>query len=339
MKKLRILVLMHEDLVPPDDLKGYSDKEIVAWKTEYDVVSTLREIGHEVMPLGVHDDLGVIREAIESFKPRIAFNLLEEFHGISLYDQHVISYLELLRLPYTGCNPRGLMLAHDKALSKKILTYHRIRTPRFTVFPMGRVIKPPKNLRYPLFVKSLVEHGSYGIAEASIVANEEKLKERVEYNHEQLQTHAMAEEYIEGRELYLSVLGNRRLQTMPILELVFGDMRDGAPLIATSRVKWDWEYQKKHKIEVKVAKGLPPEVEDRIHKIGKRAFRALNLSGYARLDLRLTEDGRIYVLEANPNGDIGFGEEICLSFEAAGLKYEDLLGRVINLGLNYDGPA
>jgi len=135
---------MHQDLVPPDDLKGYSDKEIVAWKTEYDVVNTLKEMGHEVQPLGVHDDLGVIRETIESFKPHVSFNLLEEFHGVSLYDQHVISYLELLRQHYTGCNPRGLMLAHDKALSKKILTYHRIRTPRFAVFPMGRAIKPPK---------------------------------------------------------------------------------------------------------------------------------------------------------------------------------------------------
>ena len=338
-KKYRVLVLMHQDLVPPDDLKGFSDKEILSWKTEYDVVNTLKEMGHEVRALGVHDDLGIIRETIEDFKPHVAFNLLEEFHGISLYDQHVISYLELLRQPYTGCNPRGLMLAHDKSLSKKILTYHRIRTPRFTVFPRGKAVQIPRGerqLRYPLIVKSLVEHGSYGISEKSIVTNEEKLRERVQYLHDQMETHAMAEEYIEGRELYLAILGNDRLQTLPVLELVFGDMREGAPLIATSKVKWDWEYQKKHKIEVKKAK-LPEDVAQKIHKLGRRIYRALELSGYARLDLRLTEDGRVYVLEANPNGDIGFGEELCMAYEALGAKYkyEDLLQRVITLGMNY----
>ena len=125
MKKLRVLVLVHEDLVPPDSLEGYSDKEIVEWKTEYDVISTLRDMGHEVVPMGVSDDLGKIRRGISDHKPHIAFNLLEEFHGNSLYDYHIASYMELMRLPYTGCNPRGLMLAHDKALSKKLLTYHR----------------------------------------------------------------------------------------------------------------------------------------------------------------------------------------------------------------------
>src|ERR1700754_3278476 len=148
MKKLRILVLLHPDLMPPETLKGFTEDEIDVWKTEYDVVSTLRRAGHEVKPLGVQDELRPIREEIESWKPDVVFNLLEEFHGETTYDQNVVSYLELLRIPYTGCNPRGLMLSRKKDLSKKLVHYHRIPVPIFTVFPMKRKIRRPKRLRF-----------------------------------------------------------------------------------------------------------------------------------------------------------------------------------------------
>ena len=335
MKKLRVLVLMHEDLIPPESLDGYSDKEIIPWKAQYDVISGLKTLGHEVKPLGVSSDLGVIRNAIVEWKPHIAFNLLEEFHGVSVYDQHVISYLELMRQPYTGCNPRGLMLTHDKALSKKILSYHRIHVPGFAVFPPGKKIRKPSRLKFPLLVKSLVEEGSYGISQASIVSSEEKLQERVEFLQGQLSTHAIAEEYIEGREIYVAILGNRRLETLPILELVFGKMPERAPLIATSKVKWDWEYQKKHEIKTAVVKDLSPELQQKIVRLGKRIYRILSLSGYARVDLRLTDNGDVYVLEANPNADLAYGEELSEASEAAGMSYEDLVQLVLNLGLNY----
>lgn len=336
MKKLKVLVLVHEDLVPPDSMKGYTDKEIIEWKTEYDVVSTLKDIGHEVRALGVHDDLGVIRDAIDEWEPDITFNLMEEFHGHSLFDYHVVSYLELKKQHYTGCNPRGLMLAHDKALSKKLLSFHRINVPGFTVIPIGRNPKVPSRLKFPIFVKSLYEDGSYGIAQASVVQNGEKFRERVSYLHEQLETPVIAEEYIEGRELYVSVIGNTRLQTFPVIELKFGGMSDDRPKIATSRVKWDWKYQEKHKIDTIVARDLSPELEERISRVCKRIYRTLSLTGYARIDLRLTDDNEIYVLEANPNPDIGYGEELSCATEAAGISYESLLQRVINLGLRYE---
>ena len=175
MKKLRVLVLMHEDLVPPKSIDGFTEEQILVWKTEFDVLNTLKEMGHEVQPLGVKDDLGKIRTAILRWKPQVAFNLLEEFHGVGLYDQHVASYLELMRLPYTGCNPRGLTLTHDKPLMKKILSYHRIRTPKFITIPQGKKFKSiPKRLSYPLLVKSAVEDASLGISQASIVSNDEK---------------------------------------------------------------------------------------------------------------------------------------------------------------------
>lgn len=332
----RVLVLMHEDLVPPPSLDGFSDREIVHFKTEFDVVTGLQELGHEVRPLGVHSDLGVIRDAILEWKPHVAFNLLEEFHGVAVYDQHVISYLELMRQPYTGCNPRGLMLAHDKGLAKQILTYHRIRVPEFSIFPRGRKVRPPKRLRFPLFVKSLTEHGSFGIAQASVVQTESELRERVEYLHDQLGTSAMVEEYVEGRELYVGILGNHRLRVLPIMELDFGSLAETGYPIATSKVKWDWEYQRKHGIDSKVVKKIQPELESRLQRLGKRVYRALSLSGYARIDIRLRADGELYVLEANPNPDLAYGEELSSAAEAAGVEYNQLLQQILRLGLSYE---
>ena len=334
MKALRILVLMHRDLVPPDSMEGYSDKEITEWKTEFDVVSTLREMGHEVYPLGVFDDLGQIRKALDDIKPHISFNLLEEFHGQSLFDYHITSYLELLKQSYTGCNPRGLMLAHDKALSKKIMTYHRIRTPKFTVYPMSPKIKISKRLNYPLFVKSLYEEGSYGISQASIVTNEEKLYERITYLHDQLQTPVISEEYIEGREIYIPVVGNSRLRVLAPMELEFGSMPEKIPRIATSKVKWDWKYQKQYGIDLKPA-ALDDKQMERVIKLGKRLYHVLGLSGYARVDIRLTEDNKIYVLEANANPDIAYGGEMSTAAELDNMSYEALLQKVINLGMRY----
>ena len=185
MRPRRLLVLMHEALVPPASIKGVPAKEVAEWKTEYDVVAGLSNLGHDVRPLGVSNDLGVLRDAIVDWKPDIHFNLLEEFHGVTIYDQHVVSYLELMQQCYTGCNPRGLMLAHDKALSKKILSYHRISVPDFTVYPLGRVVKRAQRLKFPLLVKSATEEASLGISQASIVTSDEKLKDRVAFVHEQ----------------------------------------------------------------------------------------------------------------------------------------------------------
>lgn len=335
IKKLRVLVLMHEDLVPPESLEGYSEKEIQEWKTEYDVITTLREMGHDVRPLGVSDDLGKIRKEVDDWQPHVAFNLLEEFHGIAVYDQHVVSYLELLRQPYTGCNPRGLLLAHDKALCKQILAYHRILTPKFAVYPLRRAVKPTKRLNYPLVVKSVSEEASLGISQASIVTSDEKLKDRVEFVHEHVQSDALVEEYIEGRELYVAIIGNQRLRTFPIWELLFTKGGDKVPLIATAKVKWDYDYQQKLGVETHAAKDLPDGAETAIVKQCIRTYRALYLTGYARVDLRLAADGRAYVLEANPNPNLSYGEDFSESAEATGIKYDALLHRIMTLGCSY----
>jgi len=334
-RKMRIVVLVHEDLVPPDSIENLSEKEIAPWKTEYDVITTLRDMGHDVHPVGVYSDLAVIRNAIEQTRAHICFNLLEEFHGHALYDQHVVSYLELLRQPYTGCNPRGLTLAHDKALSKKVLAYHRIRVPSFAVFPMNLRVRRPARLRFPLLVKSLTEEGSVGISQASIVHDEVELIERVKLIHRQIKTDAIAEQYIDGREIYVGVLGNHRLQTLPPWELIIKNLPEGAPRIATAKLKWDFDYQKKVGVITEAARHLPAGIESRITQLSKRIYRILSLSGYARLDYRLTDDGELYLIEANPNPNLSYGEDFAESAHHVEISYEELLQRILNLGMNY----
>jgi D-alanine-D-alanine ligase len=214
--------------MPPDAIPDGVEKEKQPWRTEYDVISSLKSIGHEVFPVGLRSDLEVIAKAREEHKPQVAFNLLEDFEGRALYDQHVVSYLELIKQPYTGCNPRGLTIAHDKALTKKILSYHRIPVPGFAVFPMGQKVVRPGRLRFPLFVKSVVEEGSVGISQASVVADDQKLAERVDFIHRQTNSHAIAEQYIEGREIYVGVIGNRKLQTYTPWELMITNLPEGS---------------------------------------------------------------------------------------------------------------
>jgi D-alanine-D-alanine ligase len=333
--KLRVLALVHRHLIPPDEIPEGTDIVAAPWRTEFDVITTLRAMGHEVQALGVHDDLGDIRRAATEWKPHIAFNLLEGFDDVTIFDQNVVSHLELLKLSYTGCNPRGLLLARDKSLSKKLLAYHRIPVPEFDVFRSGRPIRRPKRLAFPLIVKSLTQEASIGISQASVVDNDEKLKERVAFIHESIGTAAIAEQYIEGRELYVGVIGNQALQALPVWELFFTNMPPEAKRIATDRVKWSVKYQKKYGIESGPAKELPDTLIDQVQHICKRAFRALELSGYARIDLRLDAEGRVWVLEANPNPQVARGEDFAASAEKVGITYEQLMQRILNLGMRW----
>ena len=337
MKRLRILVLMHEDLVPPDPLNG-QDVVGAEWKTEYDVVSTLRKLGHDVKPLGVKSDLGVLRSAVEDWKPHIAFNLLEEFDGVAVYDQNVVSYLELLHMPYTGCNPRGLMLARDKVLSKKLFSFHRIPFPDFMVVPQGRTVKRPAWLSFPLIVKSVTEEASHGISQASIVQDDDKLKERVEFIHTHVGTGALVEKYIEGREFYVGVMGNGHVHVLPVWELMMDRLPEDARRIATERVKWNRTYQAKYGIRSEEARNLPEGKAEKIQHLAKRVYRALGLSGYARIDVRMDAAGGVYVLEANPNPQIAHDEDFSDSAEKDGYPYTDLLQELLNIGLRWQ-PA
>jgi D-alanine-D-alanine ligase len=335
MKRLRTLVVVHSTLVPPDTLEGHSEKEIEEWRTEFDVVSTLKKSGHEVRCLGISDSVEELRSVITEWKPEMVFNLLEEFDGIVTYDQHVVAWLELLRQPYTGCNPRGMMLSRDKVLSKQLLAWHRIPTPQFAVFRRGTTIRIPARLHYPLFVKSATEDASLGISQASIVEDAARLRERIEFIHEHTSSDALVEEYVEGRELYIGVIGNDRIRTLTPWEFIFGELKAGRAGIATRKAKWDRAYQARHGITSDVARDLPEGLSARLDKLARRIYRALHLTGYARMDFRVRADGTPYFLEANANPNVEKEEDFAYAAQAAGMDYAALLGRIISLGLSY----
>jgi D-alanine-D-alanine ligase len=332
-KKLRILVLMHPSLVPPDGRAALDERLAYELKTEFDVVSTLRASGHEVRTLGVFDELLPIRRQVEEWNPHVVFNLLEELHGLREFDQHVVSYLEVLGVPYTGCGPRGLMLARDKALSKQIVGFHRIRAPRFFVVRRRRRVRRPRGLGFPLIVKSLTEEASVGISQASIVDSDTRLAERVGFIHETIGSDAIVEQFIEGRELYVGVLGFERPLVLPPWELLFENLAPGAAAIATARVKHDPRYQQRRGIFQGEAE-LAPDLIHRLVRTTRRVYRVLSLDGYARIDYRLAPDGTPYFLEANPNPDIAKSEEFASAAEALGLDYPALLERIVRHGMS-----
>jgi len=334
LKPQRVLCLVHKGLEPPDEKIDKTTVEQAEWRMEYDVVRTLKVLGHEVRVIGVHDDLTPIRATMDEFKPTITFNLMEMFADIIQFDQNVVSYLELLKVPYTGCNPRGLTLSRDKALAKKLMAYHRIPVPDFLVVPIGAKPKLPKRLQFPLIVKSLTYESSTGISQASVVANEEQLGKRVQFIHDVILTPAIIEEFIDGRELYCGVIGNDRLQTFPVWEMSFAKLPDNNWKIATERVKWSVKYQKKHGIDTALA-ALPEEQATKIQHLSKRVYRALDLSGYGRIDLRMKADGQVFVIEANANPQLAQGEDFAESARRAGVSYAKLIERIISLGLQW----
>lgn len=335
MKKLRIMMLVHPEMEPLAHLTDPADPEYLKRETEIDVKRALLKLGHEVRVITVHDELQAVRKCITAWQPHIAFNLLEDFAGDGALDFYVVSYLDMAGIPFTGCNPRGMMLARDKALSKKILHYHRIKVPEFRIFPYGR--KPKlhklKNLPYPMIVKSNIEQGSVGISQASFVNNEKELLERVKHLHAMTHGDAIAEQYIDGRELYVGVLGNNRLEVLPIRELSFDDKASREQRIATYNVKWNDKYREKIGFKYGFATGMQNGTGTRIAKLAKRIYRKLLLSGYARLDLRMDARGDIYVLEANPNAAITHDDELALAAKKAGYRYEQLIERLLKLGL------
>jgi D-alanine-D-alanine ligase len=332
--KLRVILLADEDLLPKGELKELGEKERELRKTEFDVRDAIESLGYEIYSIGVSDDLSTIRGAIDAHKPHVAFNLVEEFGGIGHFDAHVVSYLELRKQAYTGCNPRGLMLARDKALTKKVCAYHGFNVPGFAIFPQRRRVRLASGLRFPLFVKSLTEEGSAGISSGSIVHDENKLKDRVAFIHRTTQSTALAEEFIDGREIYVGVMGNDRLTVLPPWEFVMTKKDDGTPLIASSRAKWDPRYQRQVGLKTGPAQ-LSRKSREKLTKASREIYRLLGMSGYARLDYRVTDDEEAYLLEANPNPQIAKDEDFALSAKYIGIDYAALIEQLMRFGMNY----
>lgn len=332
LHKLNITVLVDGAEVFPEDpqFEGEPPKPI----TEYHVIQSLRQIGHRVTALAVDANMPRIVQTLADTPPDLVFNLTEQYNGDRTYDKNIAACLELLGIPFTGSGAMGLMICRDKRLCKQLLGLHKVRVPSFLSFPAGRRIYVSGKLNYPMVVKPALEDGSEGIANASIVNTPNALRERVEFVHTRWNQPAIAEEYIPGRELYVSVLGNTRLSVLPIRECRFegtGDDPDG-PTMLTYRAKWNDDYREKWKIDFGFAE-LEPTLFKKIEKTCKRVYRVLHLQDYGRIDLRLRPDGGFVVLEANPNPDIAYGEEVAESAERAGMDYEALMQHIVQLAL------
>ena len=333
-KKMRVLMLTHPNMVPPEGSVDPEELEGAEWKSDWDVSQGFRDLGHDVRILGIVDDLRPLRVEIEEWKPHIVFNGIEFFHNEPLWDHNIPSWLELLKVPYTGCNPRGMVLSRGKSLAKRIVAPLRIPVPDHFVAPMGRKTRRPPRMEFPLIVKSLTEHASAGISQASVVDSDEKLVQRIAFIHERIGTDALIEEYIDGRELYVAVLGNRRLQVLPTWELMFTNMPEGAARIASAWAKRNVSYQERRGILQGHAVDVDADRGEEIRRMAKRIYRAFELDGYARIDFRLSaRDGRLYFLEANANADLGRDQEFASAALHAGMNYSQLLERVLWLGL------
>lgn len=335
---MKIIVLLHKDLIPPDKVSA-AELAWADWKTEYTVIQSLKKNGNEVKIVGLDHDLQALDQAIDEFQPSIIFNLLEEFQDEAVFDQHVVSYLELKGIPYTGCSPRGLTLSRDKAVTKLMLQHEGILTPQFCVVPKGNGVSRTFDLKFPVIVKSLIEEASLGISQSSVVTNIEKLEERVQFIHEQIGTDALVEEYIEGRELYVGLLGNKNLKVLPPWELYMNELNKSGYAIATRNVKFSKDYCSKHNITRGLAKNISPQIQKKIERVCKKAVRSLGLNGYMRVDLRLTDEGDIYIIEVNPNAELAKGEDLANAAQAAGLNYDALVEKVVQLGYAWNRVA
>ena len=332
-RKLRVLALVHPTQVPAEGKLDEEARRAAPWKMEYDIREALTALGHHVRFLGVDDELKPIRDAVRDYGPDLAFNMLEFFHGESMYDQHVAAWLELLRLPYTGNSSRGLFLAREKALSKKIAHYHRVLIPDFFVVKRGRTPRRPRRLDFPLIVKALREDASMGISRASVVESDDALTSRVEYLQARFDADVIVEQFIAGREIYQGVLGNERLNAFEPWELFMDKRPKGTRLIATERAKFDPRYQDKVGVLTGPMEGVDDAIRRRLCRTSRRLYRALFQSGYSRMDYRLDKDGRLYFLEANPNPDLSRTEDLAMSASVDHIDYEKLIQRILSLAL------
>jgi D-alanine-D-alanine ligase len=312
-------------------------REVGAWKTdepemEYQIAHALRERGHEVQLLGVCDDLQYLIRCLREWDPDLVFNGAEAFRGNEALEYLLPGLLEAEGYRYTGAPPLALQVTRNKAMSKKVLAYFGVQSPGFKSYRLHEEVEKAPDLNFPLIVKPLQTDASAGIARASVVQDVSGLRERVTFIHERFGQGAIAEEFIDGRELYVSVIGNDdQLEILPITEMVFDKERTRPEeRIATQLAKWDESYRERKGIRNVLARPLSRAVRERIRETCCTAYRALWLRDYARLDLRVSADDRVWLLEANANPFISYGHDMANAAAKAGMEYADFIQRIID---------
>jgi D-alanine-D-alanine ligase len=339
---MRILILfdVHRPIGPDETFSVQSLRGEEEKPTEADVLACLRKLGHEVETLAVYDTVKAVLDKIDSFKPDVVFNLCETFFSDRANEPNIPALLELIKVPYTGAGPDALMLCKDKALAKKLLSFHRIRVARFVVSARERPLRHLKRfLSYPVFVKPIGEEASDGIARASLAKNEEEALDRARFLHERFESDALIEEYVDGRELYLGVLGNKRLTVFPPRELFFEhESAEDAPRFATAKAKWDDGYRKKWKIRNGPAGPLPQGLERRLAELARRVYRILNIRGLGRIDVRISTAGEVVVIEANPNPSLARADDFAQAAAQVGIGYEALIQKILENAQRWSSP-
>jgi D-alanine-D-alanine ligase len=296
------------------------------------VARTLRKLGHRVSVLGVHGDVKRLIAGLSRRKPDLVFNLMEMFGDNVFGDIPVTGLLDLLGVDYTGSGPGELYLSQDKGLTKRLLAFEEILYPRFAVFSRETGFETGGNLRMPLFVKPLRSDASLGIGGKSLVQDWTGLIDRVSAIRKELDDAALAEEFIDGREFYVGVIGNSQPKALPPVEIDFTGFPEGVPKVMDSKAKWD-ERSKEYKGTRSVMAQLPDELRARLQKVAVDAYRALRVRDYGRVDLRLTDTGDIYVLEVNASCYLEKDSEFAMAAGAAGLDYPRLIERIVDLAL------
>ncbi|MDD5555929.1 MAG: ATP-grasp domain-containing protein [bacterium] len=334
MKKLRITILYDRSPDQSDEKEHELAMAGTGEDAHHHLVEHLSKAGHDVALHGVHDDVKALIAAIESRQPEIVFNLCESFRGDSAMEFHIPALLEMLGARYTGSGPGAIMLALDKGLAKKVLAYHGLWSADFTVYPRGQFDIRPSKLRFPLIVKPLTEDASIGIAESSVVRNDDALAARISYVHEKIGCAALVEEYIEGRELFVGVIGNDRPTILPPMELDFSKAPDDKLKVYSFKAKFDSSYRDKWGIQSVFPEDLKKETLDRIGEITRTAYTALGLRDYGRVDLMLAPDGAVYVLEVNPNPNIAENEDLPNAAAQTGLGYAEFAEKIIKIALD-----
>jgi D-alanine-D-alanine ligase len=295
------------------------------------VRKALAQRGHRASVLPVHGDLRRMIASLSRRKPELVFNLVESFGGETGGDVAVAGVLDLLKLRYTGSGPGELYLRQDKALAKRVLAFDRILYPDFAVFSNDAGFETGGSLRMPLFVKPLTADASIGISGDSLVRDMTALVARVQEIHRKVGDSALVEEYIEGRELYVGVLGNREPLALPPIEMDFSGLPEGMPRVVGAKAKWSKRSAEYKGTESRLADDLPDELRARLQKAAVDAYRALRVRDYGRVDLRLAETGEIYVLEVNANCYLEAGSEFATAAAAAGIDYPDLVDRIAQM--------
>jgi D-alanine-D-alanine ligase len=338
-KQLKVLVLFEVDgpqLTEEEIVKLMDTDE--SWFTEGHVYHTLVENGHQVYLGPIYKHPREILDLVDKVQPDLVWNFVETFHGHRYYESPVAGILELLKVPYTGCGLTALFLCQDKALSKKILKHHRVPVPPFVVSRKAQPLRKLAASLLPVLVKPLAEEGSVGISRDSFAENETQAMKRIRFLHERYDQDVIIEQFIEGREIYVGVLGDRRVQVLPARELKFSKVPEGEPTFASFKAKWDPDYRERWGIHNTFAEDLPEPTTREIPRIAKRVFRVLQMRGYGRIDMRLTPEGQLFVVEANPNPEIAMYEDYAEAARKAGISYNDLIERITRMGYRVTFP-